>query len=75
MAAIAAPARQVVRRRRRFCGANSILRSLVGTYALAEVDEKFLSDFVAARVKVMNADRSTAFDRRVTLPAADATYS
>jgi catalase-peroxidase len=38
-------------------GSNSILRSLTEGYALADADEKFLSDFVAAWVKVMNADR------------------
>jgi catalase-peroxidase len=38
-------------------GSNSILRSLVEGYALADADEKVLSDFAAACVKVMNTDR------------------
>jgi catalase-peroxidase len=38
-------------------GSNSILRSLAEVYALADADEKFVSNFVAAWVKVMNAER------------------
>ncbi len=46
-------------------GSNSILRSLAEVYALADADEKFLSDFVAAWVKVMNADRFDIESQRV----------
>ncbi|MBV8929210.1 MAG: catalase/peroxidase HPI, partial [Mycobacteriaceae bacterium] len=38
-------------------GSNSILRSLAEVYAAADANDKFVSDFVAAWVKVMNNDR------------------
>ena len=38
-------------------GANSQLRALAEFYAAADADEKFLTDFVIAWNKVMNADR------------------
>ncbi len=38
-------------------GANSQLRALSEVYASADAGEKFVKDFVAAWVKVMNADR------------------
>lgn len=42
-------------------GSNSILRSLAEVYASADAEQKFLHDFVAAWVKVMELDR---FDLR-----------
>ena len=38
-------------------GSNSILRALAEVYATDDAKEKFVSDFVAAWTKVMNADR------------------
>ncbi len=38
-------------------GSNSILRALAEVYACADAGEKFVKDFVAAWVKVMNLDR------------------
>jgi catalase-peroxidase len=38
-------------------GSNSILRSYAEVYAQDDSKEKFVHDFVAAWVKVMNADR------------------
>jgi catalase-peroxidase len=38
-------------------GSNSILRSVAEIYASSDSSEKFNNDFVAAWVKVMNADR------------------
>jgi catalase-peroxidase len=38
-------------------GSNSVLRSLAEVYAQDDNKEKFVHDFVAAWVKVMNADR------------------
>ena len=38
-------------------GSNSILRAYVEVYAQDDGQEKFLRDFVAAWIKVMNADR------------------
>jgi catalase-peroxidase len=38
-------------------GSNSILRSLAEVYAQDDSKEKFVNDFVAAWVKVMNNDR------------------
>ncbi len=38
-------------------GSNSILRSYAEVYAQDDSKEKFVKDFVAAWVKVMNADR------------------
>ncbi|NWH08089.1 MAG: catalase/peroxidase HPI [Alphaproteobacteria bacterium] len=38
-------------------GANSQLRALAEVYGSADAEEKFVNDFVAAWVKVMNADR------------------
>ena len=38
-------------------GSNSILRSLAEVYATDDAKDKFVSDFVAAWAKVMNADR------------------
>jgi catalase-peroxidase len=38
-------------------GSNSILRSLAEVYATDDAKEKFVEDFVAAWVKVMNLDR------------------
>jgi catalase-peroxidase len=42
-------------------GSNSILRALAEVYAAADAQQKFVGDFVAAWVKVMNLDR---FDLR-----------
>jgi catalase-peroxidase len=42
-------------------GSNSVLRALAEVYASADAKEKFVMDFVAAWVKVMNLDR---FDLR-----------
>jgi catalase-peroxidase len=38
-------------------GSNSVLRALAEVYASADAKEKFVKDFVAAWVKVMNLDR------------------
>ncbi|GIF63534.1 catalase peroxidase [Asanoa ishikariensis] len=38
-------------------GSNSVLRALAEVYACDDAEEKFVSDFVAAWVKVMNLDR------------------
>ena len=38
-------------------GSNSILRALAEVYGSADGKQRFVSDFVAAWVKVMNADR------------------
>jgi catalase-peroxidase len=38
-------------------GSNSELRALAEVYASDDATEKFVADFVAAWVKVMNADR------------------
>jgi len=38
-------------------GSNSILRAYAEVYAQDDNQEKFVKDFVAAWVKVMNADR------------------
>ena len=38
-------------------GSHSQLRALAEVYACADSKEKFVEDFVAAWVKVMNADR------------------
>ncbi len=38
-------------------GSNSELRAFAEVYASADAKEKFVNDFVAAWVKVMNADR------------------
>ena len=38
-------------------GANSELRALAEVYASDDAKEKFVTDFVAAWAKVMNADR------------------
>ena len=38
-------------------GSNSILRAVAEVYACADANEKFVRDFVAAWVKVMNLDR------------------
>ncbi|KNZ32608.1 MAG: hypothetical protein AD742_11040 [Methylibium sp. NZG] len=38
-------------------GSNSVLRALAEVYASADAGEKFVRDFVAAWVKVMNLDR------------------
>jgi catalase-peroxidase len=38
-------------------GSNSILRALAEVYAADDAKEKFVQDFVATWVKVMNADR------------------
>ena len=43
-------------------GSNSVLRSLAEVYAQDDNKEKFVRDFIAAWVKVMNADR---FDLKV----------
>jgi catalase-peroxidase len=42
-------------------GSNSVLRALAEVYASSDAKEKFVHDFVAAWVKVMNLDR---FDLR-----------
>jgi catalase-peroxidase len=38
-------------------GSNSVLRALAEVYASADAKDKFVKDFVAAWVKVMNLDR------------------
>ncbi|MEY4060629.1 MAG: Catalase-peroxidase, partial [Actinomycetota bacterium] len=38
-------------------GSNSVLRALAEVYASDDAREKFVADFIAAWVKVMNADR------------------
>ena len=38
-------------------GSNSELRALAEVYASEDANEKFVSDFIAAWAKVMNADR------------------
>jgi catalase-peroxidase len=38
-------------------GSNSELRAIAEVYASDDAKEKFVNDFVAAWVKVMNADR------------------
>jgi catalase-peroxidase len=38
-------------------GSNSQLRALAEVYAQSDAQEKFVTDFVAAWTKVMNADR------------------
>ena len=38
-------------------GSNSILRAYAEVYAQDDAGEKFVSDFIAAWTKVMNADR------------------
>ncbi|MFN7091221.1 MAG: hypothetical protein ACK4P4_11770, partial [Allorhizobium sp.] len=38
-------------------GSNSVLRAYAEVYAQDDNQEKFVKDFVAAWVKVMNADR------------------
>jgi catalase-peroxidase len=38
-------------------GSNSVLRALAEVYASADAKDKFVRDFVAAWVKVMNLDR------------------
>ncbi|WP_096241780.1 catalase/peroxidase HPI [Alteribacillus bidgolensis] len=38
-------------------GSNSVLRALAEVYAQADNQEKFVHDFIAAWVKIMNADR------------------
>lgn len=38
-------------------GSNSELRALAEVYGSADADQKFVKDFVAAWVKVMNLDR------------------
>ena len=38
-------------------GSNSVLRALAEVYASADAQEKFVRDFVAAWVKVMELDR------------------
>ena len=38
-------------------GSHSQLRAFAEVYACADLEEKFAKDFVAARTKVMNADR------------------
>lgn len=48
-------------------GSNSVLRALVEVYAQDDNQEKFVRDFVAAWVKVMNADR---FDLHLTAHTA-----
>ncbi|MCM3762909.1 catalase/peroxidase HPI [Alkalihalobacillus oceani] len=57
---------EVVRTATRFdlvFGSNSVLRSLAEVYAQDDNKEKFVRDFIAAWVKVMNADR---FDIKTT---------
>ncbi|MEZ4236937.1 MAG: catalase/peroxidase HPI [Myxococcota bacterium] len=44
-------------------GANSQLRALVEVYASDDAEEKFVADFVAAWVKVMELDRFDAYGR------------
>jgi catalase-peroxidase len=38
-------------------GSNAVLRALAEVYASADAQDKFVRDFVAAWVKVMNLDR------------------
>ena len=50
-------------------GSNSQLRALSEVYASADAGEKFVSDFVAAWTKVMNADRyDSGLGERVSPP-------
>ncbi|MET3508096.1 catalase/peroxidase HPI [Halalkalibacter oceani] len=65
---------EVVRTATRFdlvFGSNSVLRSLAEVYAQDDNKEKFVRDFIAAWVKVMNADRfdikSTSSDAKKVL--------
>ncbi|MEW8985620.1 MAG: catalase/peroxidase HPI [Bacillus sp. (in: firmicutes)] len=53
-------------------GSNSILRAIAEVYAQEDNKEKFVNDFIAAWVKVMNADR---FDLKVTKANAFAEHS
>ncbi len=53
-------------------GSNSELRSLSEVYAADDASEKFVSDFVAAWAKVMNADRYDLGERRDPEAAASA---
>ncbi|AYA74381.1 catalase/peroxidase HPI [Bacillus sp. Y1] len=53
-------------------GSNSILRAIAEVYAQEDNKEKFVRDFIAAWVKVMNADR---FDLKVTKTNAFAEHS
>lgn len=53
-------------------GSNSILRAIAEVYAQEDNKEKFVNDFIAAWVKVMNADR---FDLKVTKTNAVAEHS
>ncbi len=53
-------------------GSNSILRAIAEVYAQEDNKEKFVNDFIAAWVKVMNADR---FDLKVTKTNAFAEHS
>lgn len=53
-------------------GSNSILRAIAEVYAQEDNKEKFVNDFIAAWVKVMNADR---FDLKVTKTNAIAEHS
>ncbi|MCM3602727.1 catalase/peroxidase HPI [Robertmurraya korlensis] len=53
-------------------GSNSILRAIAEVYAQEDNKEKFVKDFIAAWVKVMNADR---FDLKVTKANAFAEHS
>jgi catalase-peroxidase len=53
-------------------GSNSILRAIAEVYAQEDNKEKFVNDFIAAWVKVMNADR---FDLKVTKTSAFAEHS
>lgn len=53
-------------------GSNSILRAIAEVYAQEDNKEKFVQDFIAAWVKVMNADR---FDLKVTKVNAIAEHS
>ena len=50
-------------------GSNSELRALAEVYASDDAQEKFVRDFVAAWVKVMNLDR---FDLRLIRGGASA---
>lgn len=53
-------------------GSNSILRAIAEVYAQEDNKKKFVNDFIAAWVKVMNADR---FDLKVTKTNAFAEHS
>lgn len=51
-------------------GSNSVLRAVAEVYACSDAHEKFVRDFVAAWVKVMNWIVSICCNRRCRMPLA-----